>query len=215
MKTQIRFTLILITCFISGYLFTGCNHTDYLSFTPEYNDIEIPNKISPVTPKIVFSKGKFEDIRQDTTRVGYFEVDNGQHKYTMLSERPLGDMFYEGFKKLIEISGHTFGDNANSDIMINITLKELNMEYVAPFIGVKHVETGVKINVEFIESKSGKSLYKTTYKSTGSKDIFTILSGIAGPASDSFDDAFINLFKTIGNDQLLVNELNLYNIKKN
>jgi|WetSurMetagenome_2_1015567.scaffolds.fasta_scaffold533624_2 uncharacterized lipoprotein YajG len=205
-----KYLITLFFLLLGSYLISGCSHTDYVMMEPNYSELEIPNAISAITPKVTFTIGTFEDLRRDTLQIANFK--DGVHNYTIYNYRPIGVFFFEGLKKLLDTSGHYYVNTNENDITVNITLKEITIMRNDNAL-YNNMKSTISIIAEFVDSKTKKQIYKSNYNGEGNAFVHAF-TGNSGPASDSFDRAFLDIYNKVGKDDKLAKELKLFNSNK-
>ena len=208
---KIIFLIFILTIL---FHFSSCSHTDYLTYEPEYGKIELPNLLSSVTQKFIFVKGDFKDLRKDTITTGFFK--EGIHKYTFYNNEPFSSTLFNSFKRMIVNSGHKYNDNRNGDILVNIFLNKIYLDFVDHiefplFLTSSGIESKLNVNIDFIDLKTSNVIFSKNYHVTGfSPAGFTTMNSLA---EKSVGESIIQLLNSVSNDTNFVNKLISMSVK--
>jgi len=198
MKRYLLFFLLL--AFISG-----CSHTQYIPFTPDYSNLSKKIKINNLNSQITFTKGNFFSYLKDNQIISTFK--RTIHNYDYYPGRSYVKVFFEGMRELVVKCGHKWDTAYNKgDVRVDIKLTKLSAYLDESFIDITAKST-ITLEIDFIDTKKETKIYSEKYTAS---DEYSALMGDSEMLFESVENTLLKLYSKIGSDENLRNALEKY-----
>ena len=153
--------IILLSCVL---LLQACGKPTMLKVSHDV-DLKTRGPISEVSP-IIFMKAVLTDKRADKSKIGEKKNGYGKSLGDIITENPVVTIVSNAISTGLLNNGHSVLDDGQ--IKIEGTVERFWFEIDTNFFTVEF--TGeVKAQLEFIDSKTGKTIYQASYSGNHSK----------------------------------------------
>lgn len=192
---------------------SGCGPRELTtSLRPNYVDnIVYDNALSHIRHSIQFTKGRYTDSRNDTSKIITFRW---RSVYNIYAERPIDEAIFEGLKTLFSRSGHVWNESEDSKVRIDVVLLYIQAGIISdrPYAGIEGLTASstMQVNFTFVKTNTEEVIYNKTYHGYDRRR--QILFGTSNMVKTSIDSSFVHLINQVGMDTQLAESLKALNI---